>query len=122
MADSVIDRLAKAINSHDLEALVGCFAPDYEVVWPVHPSRSATTSDHVRGIWEMMFAARPDIAAAVTARVTAGDEVWAEWEFTGTERDGSRFHQRGVIIAVVADDVITRTRFYMEPVEPPVAE
>jgi uncharacterized protein YndB with AHSA1/START domain len=69
----------------------------------------------------MLFQACPDMRAAVTAQVRADDEVWGEWEFTGTGRDGSRFHQRGVIIVVVEGDVITRARFYMEPVDAPSA-
>ncbi|MFD2416370.1 nuclear transport factor 2 family protein [Amycolatopsis pigmentata] len=118
----MLDRLVDAINKHDIDALTACFSPDYVSTWPVHPARTFTGRDQVRRNWEMMFEARPDIKAAMTARAPAGDEAWAEWEFVGTERNGARFHQRGVIIAVVEDDVITRTRFYMEPVDAPLAQ
>jgi ketosteroid isomerase-like protein len=122
MALPVIDRLKDAINTHDIDALTGCFALDFVCTWPAHPSRSFTGRDQVRRNWEMMFQARPDIQAAVNAHVRADDETWAEWEFLGTERDGSRFDQRGVIIVVVEGDVITEARFYMEPVDVPSAQ
>jgi ketosteroid isomerase-like protein len=38
-ATSVVERFVQAINRHDLEAIVSCFAPDYHDVEPVHPTR-----------------------------------------------------------------------------------
>jgi ketosteroid isomerase-like protein len=122
MAHPVIDRLIDAINKHDLDELTACFAPDFENVWPAHPARSFTGRDGVRRTWEMMFRARQNIKAAVAAHVRTGDEIWAEWEFVGTEQDGTTFHQRGVIIVVVNGDVIAQARFYMEPVDAPLAQ
>lgn len=34
----VLDRLVAAINAHELEAMVSCFAQDYTNETPVHPS------------------------------------------------------------------------------------
>lgn len=121
MTAPVIDRLIDAINTHDIDALLNCFPPDYVNTWPAHPDRSFTGLDPVRRTWEMMFQARPDITAKVTAHARAGDEIWAEWEFLGTEHDGAPFHQRGVIITTINHDLIARTRFYMEPVDTPQA-
>lgn len=115
----VIERLIDAINQHDLDAMTECFAPDFMNAWPVHPVRSFTGRDHLRSNWEAMFAARPDIRATIGAQAMAGTEAWGEWEFEGTELDGSRFHQRGVIIVVIDGDVIAEARFYLEPVETP---
>lgn len=41
-ARSVVERFVQAINGHDLEAIVGCFAQDYQDVEPVHPARQIT--------------------------------------------------------------------------------
>lgn len=122
MALAVVDRLVDAINNHDIDALTGCFAPDFENVWPAHPARSFTGRDQVRRNWETMFRSRPNIKALVAAQARTGDEIWAEWEFAGTEHDGTRWHQRGVIIVVTDGDVIARARFYMEPVDAPLPE
>jgi hypothetical protein len=34
-----IERLSRATNDHDLEALVNCFAPDYVNETQAHPAR-----------------------------------------------------------------------------------
>lgn len=117
MAPSVVDRLADAISTQDIEALVGCFAPTFSVEWPVHPARSFSGPDQVRRNWEAIFKAFPTIKATITTRVRSGDEIWGEWEFTSEAGDGPRFWQRGVIIVNVDGEHIVRSRFYMEPVE-----
>jgi len=113
----VVDRLVDAINAHDIEALLACFAPGYSVVFPAHPARSFTGREHVRRTWEALFKAHPTVRATVMARVHSGEEIWGEWEFTSDSRDGARFWQRGVIVVLPEDEVIARARFYMEPVE-----
>jgi hypothetical protein len=35
---AVVERLCRATNEHDLEALALCFAPDYRNETPVHPA------------------------------------------------------------------------------------
>ncbi|WP_328608534.1 nuclear transport factor 2 family protein [Amycolatopsis sp. NBC_00345] len=119
MTHPAADRLADAINRHDLDALTACFAPGYATTFPAHPSRSFTGRDQVRSNWEKLFAAFPDIKATVTGVARTDDGVWAEWEFDGSGPDGARFHQRGVIVMVVEGELIARTRFYMEPVDAP---
>jgi hypothetical protein len=37
--DALVYRLQRATNAHDLEAVVGCFAPDYRNETPAHPER-----------------------------------------------------------------------------------
>ena len=65
----------------------------------------------------VLFKAYPTIQATIATRVERGDEVWGEWEFTSEVHAGARFWQRGVIIVNVADELIVKSRFYMEPVE-----
>ena len=117
MADSVIDRLADAINKHDIEALTACFESSYANDWPVHPSRSFTGADQVRRNWEAIFRAYPTVKAKIIRRVPSGDESWAEWEFTSETHDGAQFWQRGVIVVEENEDRIVKASFYMEPVE-----
>lgn len=118
---NVLERLTDAINGHDIDRLVGCFAPDFTNTWPVHPARGFTGSDKVRANWTMMFDDRPDITATIVNQVTSGEETWGEWEFAGTyaggDLAGTTWHQRGVIVVAARDDLITEARFYMEPVE-----
>lgn len=113
----MVDRLLQAVNDHDLEALVGCFAEDYENETPVHPARGFRGSAQVRRNWEQIFAFVPDLRAEVTRNATDGDVVWSEWEMTGTRRDGSAHCMRGVVIFGVGERVAQWARFYLEPVE-----
>ena len=116
-ARAVIDRLLKATNDHDLDALVDCFASDYINETPAHPVRGFTGSEQVRLNWSQIFAAVPDLVAEVTARVEDGGTAWTEWQMRGTRGDGTPHVMCGVIIFTVADDRIASARFYLEPVE-----
>ena len=112
-----IDRLVRATNDHDLDALVSCFAEDYENQTPAHPSRGFRGNEQVRRNWEQIFAFVPDLRADVTRSTVDGDVVWTEWEMTGTRRDGSQHRMRGVVIFGVGDGVVQWARFYVEPVD-----
>jgi ketosteroid isomerase-like protein len=115
-AGEVVDRLRHAVDDHDLEALVGCFAPDYVNETPAHPARGFRGQAQVRKNWEQIFAAVPDIKATVRWTVD-GDTVWSEWEMRGSRRDGASHLMRGVVIFVVGEGQVTWARFYLEPVE-----
>src|SRR5689334_13935762 len=113
-----MDRLLAAMNAHDLDAFVACFAPDYDSRQPAHPSRSFRGSDQVRKNWEGVFAGVPDFSAELVTSAMAGDGVEVgEWRWLGTHTDGSPFGMRGVIVAGVEHGRITWGRLYMEPVE-----
>ena len=113
----VIDRLVKATNAQDLDAMVGCFGPDYVNETPAHPGRGFTGNEQVRTNWQQIFAFVPDIHTETLASAVDGDTVWSEWAMRGTRRDGQAHEMAGVIVFTVRGDVITRARFYLEPVE-----
>jgi hypothetical protein len=50
---------------------------------------------------------------------SATDErlTWAECEWSGTKPDGSLLLLPGVTVLVIADGLITWSRFYLEPVD-----
>jgi ketosteroid isomerase-like protein len=110
-------RVQAAINRQDLEALVACFAPEYASTFPAHPERAFGGHAQLRRNWTEIFALVPDIHAELLHAVEAGEAVWAEWEWTGTSRDGQPYLARGVTIQGVRDDRIVWTRLYMEPVQ-----
>ena len=114
---AVLARLERATNTHDIDAVVGCFAANYRNDTPVHPERGFTGRDQVRRNWEQIFAAIPDVTATVLRSSVNGDEVWSEWEHRGTRRDGSAHVMRGVVIFGVADELLSWARFYLEPVQ-----
>jgi ketosteroid isomerase-like protein len=113
----VIDRLLRATNDHDVDALVACFAEDYENETPVHPARGFHGREQVRRNWEQIFAFVPDLRAEVLRCAVDGEVAWTEWEMTGTRRDGTAHHLRGVIVFGVRNDLACWARFYLEPVD-----
>jgi ketosteroid isomerase-like protein len=112
-----LDRLVRATNAHDLDALVECFAADYVNVSPAHPQRGFVGRQQVRRNWEQIFAAVPDIRAEVVAVAFDGDTAWTQWVMRGTRADGSGHHVAGIIVFEIAGDTARRATFCMEPVE-----
>ena len=113
---AVLERLLRAVNAHDLDALVSCFAADYINETPVHPQRGFRGNDQVRRNWAQIFAIA-DFRADVPRHSLDGDRLWTEWEMSGTRPDGAPFLMRGVVIFVIDGDTIRSARFYLEPVE-----
>jgi ketosteroid isomerase-like protein len=116
-AEDVVERLVRATNDHDLEAIVECFAADYVNQTPAHPARGFTGPEQVRRNWAQILVGVPDITVTVLAVATSGETVWSEWEMGGTRRDGGSHLMRGVIIFRTADALIREARFYVEPVD-----
>jgi ketosteroid isomerase-like protein len=115
--EAMVARLVRATNEHDIEALVACFAENYENETPLHPSRSFRGREQVRRNWTQIFEFVPDIQAQVVQLAVDDASVWTEWEMTGTRSDGSAHHMRGVIVFGVGDGVASSARFYLEPVD-----
>jgi ketosteroid isomerase-like protein len=113
----LIDRLLRATNGHDADAVAACFEQDYENETPVHPARGFRGRDQVRRNWEQIFGFVPDLQAKVLRCTIDGDVAWTEWEMTGTRRDGTAHQMRGVIMFVVRDELVRSARFYLEPVD-----
>jgi ketosteroid isomerase-like protein len=111
-------RLLAALNAHDLDAFVGCFAAEYRSEQPAHPSRGFVGSDKVRENWTSVFAGIPDFHAQLLSSAVTEDGVEiGEWHWRGTHTDGSPFAMRGVTVMGVDGDQIAWGRLYMEVVE-----
>ncbi len=115
--EAFVSRLLRATNDHDLDALVACFAEDYENLTPAHPARGFVGRDQVRRNWEQVFTFVPDLRAEVVASTYSGATAWTEWDMRGTRRDGSTHHMVGVIVFEVREGVACSARFFLEPVD-----
>jgi ketosteroid isomerase-like protein len=113
---AVARRLQAATNAHDLDALVACFTQGYVSEIPLHPSRGFRGADQVRRNWAQILAGVPDLRSTLVRHAVAGNTLWAEWEWTGTRRDGAPHLMRGTTILGLEGDRIAWARFYMEPV------
>jgi len=113
----LVERLARAVNDHDIDALVECFAEEYVNETPAHPARGFRGREQVRHNWEQIFAFVPDVHATVLHCTTDGPRAWTEWEMAGTRRDGSGHLMRGVVVFGVGAGRFDWARFYLEPVD-----
>lgn len=112
-----LDRLVQALNDHDVDAMVACFAEDYVNRTPAHPARGFVGREQVRRNWAQIFARVPDVRGSLVRVAVDGESAWSEWELTGTRADSTAFLMRGVVIYRIRADTIAAATFYLEPVE-----
>ena len=115
----VFERMIQALNRHDLEAMVACYAPDYRSEQPFHPERNFVGPAGVRKNWSFFFTTIPDIQIEILGEVEEGDTVWAELHFHGTQTDGKKHAVRGVTLQGIQADQIIWARMYIETVQEP---
>jgi len=113
----VIDRVAVAMNAHDLGAVGGFIHKDYRSEQPAHPGRAFTGRAQMLANWEAMLAGVPDLRAEICRSVQDGDTTWTEWRWSGTRSDGQAFEMRGVTLFEVTGGQVVAGRLYMEDVE-----
>ena len=113
----LIERLAEAMNQHDLDGAVGLMHEDYRSEQPAHPGRAFVGRAQMRANWEAMFAGIPDFRAEVLRSVQDGATAWTEWRWSGRRTDGQPLDVRGVTLFETRDGQIVAGRLYMEDVE-----
>jgi hypothetical protein len=113
----MMERLQELQNSHDAAGMAALFSADYQSVQPVHPNRGFGGSQQVLKNWTSVFRGIPDFHATLVAFAKDGQAEWGEWDWRGTYTDGSPFLERGVIIMIVLDGLVSAARLYMEQVE-----
>jgi ketosteroid isomerase-like protein len=114
---AVVERLCDAMNAHDIHAFLACFQEEYESEQPVHPERAFSGREQVRENWSAVFAGVPDFSARLVSVASAGDTVWSEWRWQGTQAGGTPLDMAGVIVCGMREGRIAWARLYVEPVE-----
>lgn len=113
----VAERLDAALNAHDIDAFVACFAEDYDSEQPAHPDRAFTGRAQVRENWSAIFEGVPDFTSELVATAGSGDVEWSEWRWHGTQANGTKLDMAGVIVGGVRGGRLQWARLYVEPVE-----
>jgi ketosteroid isomerase-like protein len=117
VSTDVLRRMEEAINAHDLDAFADCFTEDFHSEHPIHPARTFTGHVRMRSNWAGAFARVPDLVATVLQSVADGEQVWSEWEISGTTVDGEPYLTRGVAILRPRGGRIASVRFYLDDVD-----
>lgn len=100
----VIDRLLAALNAHDVDAFVACYAED-ATIENGHDKVVARGHDELRGRYGPMFEESPDVRVESLSRTEVGPFVVQEERVTGRGEP-----QRHVAVYLVEDGVIARER------------
>ncbi|MDJ0318967.1 nuclear transport factor 2 family protein [Pseudarthrobacter sp. PS3-L1] len=112
-----LTRLENAINSHDADSIAACFSADYVSETPHHPSTNFRGRVIVLSNWKAMLTQFPDLKARISRHAVNGDDVWSEWEMTGTAADGISAEIIGPVIwRTDAYGLVSWARFYLDPV------
>lgn len=113
---TVLQRMSDAINAHNVDAFMSCFANDYKGEQPLHPEIASIGLAQVRENWTALFAQVPDLRATLVASTIHDDFAWAEWHWQGTRTSGSDLNLRGVSVAGLRNGIMDWARIYMEPI------
>jgi predicted SnoaL-like aldol condensation-catalyzing enzyme len=111
------ERLQKALNEHDVNALVDCIDPFYFGEEPAHPDRAFRGREKIRTQYSTIFSLVPDFKVEIVRHTAEADAIWIEWHWFGTRADKTKLDMRGVSIMGVRENRVTWSRVYMEPVE-----
>src|SRR5437870_4035522 len=115
--EAVSERLARAMNAHDLEVHLSSFDENYQSEQPIHPARAFTGREQVRTNWSELYESIPDFRAEILRLAVVDGTEWAEWHWQGTKVDGSPLEERGVTIVGIRDGRIAWGRLYLEEIE-----
>ena len=100
----VIDRVLVALNAHDVDAFVACYAED-ATIENGHDEVFVRGNEELRVRYSRMFEQLPDVRVEALSRIDVGEFVVQEEVVTGRGEP-----QRHVAIYLVRDDLIQRER------------
>ena len=120
---AVLDRLFDALNRHDIDAVLACFAPDsvFDAAGgPDAHGRRFTRTAAVRSAFVGIWATFADVAWHIQHHTLAGDRAFSEWRFVATAPDGGRIDVDGVDLFVFDGTlIVSKSAFRKErPVQP----
>jgi glyoxylase-like metal-dependent hydrolase (beta-lactamase superfamily II)/predicted ester cyclase len=120
-AETLARRYFEALDAHDLEAAVACWAPGGRDV--LHGMLDTTAPDGVRAFVESVLAAVPDARFEILDTTAGGDRCALRWRLTGTfsgapfqgiAATGARLDLQGVDVMTARDGGILSNDAYMD--------
>lgn len=101
---NVVDRVLAALNTHDLEAFVACYAPT-ATIEDGYDRLAARGHEELRARYAPMFENLPDLRVEAVTRVEVGEFVVQEELVLGRGMP-----ERHVAVYLVRDGLIVRER------------
>ena len=100
----VVERVLEALNAHDIDAFVACYAPD-ATIEDGYDRVAASGHDELRERYGPTFEQFPELRVTAISRIDVGEFVVQEEEATG--RGDAERH---VAVYLIEDGLITRER------------
>ena len=110
-----------AFNAHDLDAVMGFFADDCELMMPRGPDpwgQRYVGKAEVRKALATRFEGIPDVHYGDDQHWVSGNHGVSQWTLTGTTKDGKKIQVRGCDLLVFRDGKIIKKDSYWKIVEP----
>jgi len=110
-----------AFNAHDLDAVMGFFADDCELMMPRGPDpwgQRYVGKAEVRKALATRFEGIPDVHYGDDQHWVSGNHGASQWTLTGTTKDGKKIQVRGCDLLVFRDGKIIKKDSYWKIVEP----
>jgi ketosteroid isomerase-like protein len=107
----MLEAIAHAFDTHDLDAIMGAFADDAVFEGPRGPDawgQRFTGSAAIREAFAARFAGIPDVRYRDDSHFVDGDRGASEWTLTGTMADGTRIEVRGCDLWTFRDGRIVK--------------
>lgn len=121
IALSLLKKLGKGFNNHDVNAILECVTDDFE--WILAEGPDAPHGKIVRGREGVAatMAARakemPELRFSDTEVMYAGDRVIGTYRVTGRYADGRKIDARGCDVYVIRDGKIARKDSYWKQID-----
>jgi len=116
----LLEGLAAAFNSHDIDRVMSFFAPDCSLDMPrgaePHGTRYVGIREVLRGL-ETRFETTPDLHYGEIEHFVDGNTGISKWLLTGTKKDGARIKVRGCDFYTFEDGKVVRKDSYWKIVE-----
>lgn len=116
----LLEGLADAFNSHDIDRVMSFFHPDCSLDMPrgsePHGTRYVGIENVRRGI-ELRFETTPDVHYGEVEHFVYGNSGISRWLLTGTKQDGVRIKVRGCDFYTFLDGKVIRKDSYWKIVE-----
>lgn len=107
----VVDRQLEAYNRGDIDAFVGCYATNAEVLH-ADGTLLASGQDEIRAHYGVLFAKSPELHAVIKNRMQVGNAVIDEEYVTGFVADGVVSEVRALVAYRVSNGVIIDAHLY----------
>jgi ketosteroid isomerase-like protein len=111
----VLDRLAAGFNAHDIDAIMGFFAPDCSLDLPRGPDPHGSRyigHDAVRRGILTRFETTPDVHYGEVENFAAANTGMSKWVLTGTTPTGDKLCVRGCDFYSFRDGKVIRKDSY----------